>query len=387
LNHTQKQLIVLLKNAIFGKSEFIPDCDFPSIEKLAVAHSCVSVAYQGAVFCKLNTPQTWKNVSYITLINNYKNLHVQKKVLDIYKKHNIDCAVIKGITASVNYAVPMCRALGDIDILVRESDYEKAVSLLGQKTDTRENKFHTAFMYEGVSVEIHKGVDNYKLSSGGKAVFQKMSTALDEISLIDFDGFTIPCLQSEYTAIMYLNHMKRHFSDNELSVRMFCDWVGFISSISNEEWTNKIYPSLIETGLNLFADAINLAACKYMNLDLFSKIKNNFDDSIIDNLMEEFVFDGTKSGDEFLDGNIANAYVKSGCEESLIKRTANLLNDISNREFKLSKYKILLPFLWVYIMIRYFIRAANGKRKFISYKKISETIDRRRNIKKELGLN
>lgn len=380
----QENLIRLLKSSIFSKKEYMEECDFVKIERLAVNHCCVSIACHGAILCELQVPETWKSASIITAINNYKNLTVQNEVLNVLSENNIPCAVIKGITAAVNYAHPMSRALGDVDILVDEINYEKAVTLFGYETDKRDNKFHTAFNYKGVDIEIHKAIDDYKTGILGTKLSLVMKNALKDIAIIEFDGFEIPCLQNEYQAVLYLNHMYRHFSDNELSMRMFCDWVAFVSKISNDEWNIRIYKILEEAGFNLFADALNKTAHKYMDAKTTNKINSKVDDKLADYLMEEFVYDGTRKGEEFLDGNIAAAYSKNG--KGFITGSIDLLNSAAKRKLGIARYKLLLPICWLYIILRYFYNAIAGKRKIISYKKIDETVNRRIQIKKHLKL-
>jgi len=381
---TQINFIKLLENAIFGINNLYPECNYCELEKLAAGHCSVSLVYQGAILANMTPPESWKHASIITAINNYKNLTIQKEVLSILNENNIPCAVIKGITAAVNYAQPMSRALGDVDILVDEINYEKAVTLFGYETDKRDNKFHTAFNYKGVDIEIHKAIDDYKTGILGTKLSLVMKNALKDIAIIEFDGFEIPCLQNEYQAVLYLNHMYRHFSDNELSMRMFCDWVAFVSKISNEEWNSRIYKILEEAGFNLFADALNKTAHKYMDAKTTNKINSKIDDKLADYLMEEFVYDGTRKGEEFLDGNIAAAYSKNG--KGFITGSIDLLNSAAKRKLGIARYKLLLPICWLYIILRYFYNAIAGKRKIVSYKKIDETVNRRIQIKKHIKL-
>ncbi len=383
----QQDFIDLISCALFDRKCKNADCEFEKTEKLAVSHYCLPLVYYGAVLSGLNPPQTWKDASLIVGMNNYKKLLVQNKVIEFLKENKIPCAVIKGTSAAVNYKNPTYRPLGDVDILINECDYEKTMKLFKQMDKENKHKFHFSFTYEGVSIEIHKSIDDLDNCKNGSQIASIMKDALNDVQYLMYDGFEFPALKNKYQAIVYLIHMVRHFNDNELSMRMFCDWVCFINSLSDDAWNNEIYTLIDKCGYQNFADALNLAAQKYMNLKIGNKMICDIGDRVVDLLMEDFVFEDKAKSENFLNGNIASLYSKYRVETgSVFKSTVKVLNDLSYRNFKASKYKIVLPFCWIYLLLRYLMRLLLGKRNRLSYKKVNDITKRRTFIKKELSL-
>ena len=164
-------------------------------------------------------------------------------------------------------------------------------------------------------MEIHKGIDDYQSGFNGKKISEQMKAALDNIEFVEFETYRIPQLKNEYKAVVYLNHMYRHFLDNELNMRMFCDWAAYANSVDINTWHSCVYPFIEKTGLHLFADALNSCVHKYMGGDVSEKIVHTIKVDVVNQLMEELVSDGTKRGKEFIDGNIANTYEKNNNED------------------------------------------------------------------------
>lgn len=386
MNKKQRDFVEILKCAISEFRSEKTDFNFDEIESISISNYCSSLVAYGATKCNIDIPKAWKNAASIILFRNYRNLDVQSRVLKKLNQGGIKCAVIKGLTAAVNYPSPMSRPLGDIDILVKNEDYEKAIALFGHIPEN-EHKFHFGFNYEGVSVEIHKAIDDYNNCLNGREISEIMSQSLENLMIVKFDNYEIPALENKYQAVVYLNHMIRHFDTNELSMRMFCDWICFVNSIDDNTWQNHVYPVVKRAGYDDFCNALNLVASKYMGISLESKVQKAISLNTIDLLMEEFVCDSKKHNTNFMDGNLASAYAKNDKkQQDFLRFGIYFLNELSRKKFKIAKYKVLLPFCWLYIALRYLCRVVTGKRNMFSYKRLDSLAKRKRKIKLDLNL-
>ena len=93
-----------------------------------------------------------------TVSRNQELAKVQKEVLQILRSGGLDPIVMKGSTCAARYPSPELRTGGDIDLYIRETDFERALEVLrasgiecSPKPDTS-----VAFMLSGCEVELHR---------------------------------------------------------------------------------------------------------------------------------------------------------------------------------------------------------------------------------------
>ena len=93
-----------------------------------------------------------------TVRRNQELSQAQKEVLEILRSGGLDPIVMKGSTCAARYPSPELRTGGDIDLYIRETDFERALELLrasgiecSPKPDTS-----VAFMLNGCEVELHR---------------------------------------------------------------------------------------------------------------------------------------------------------------------------------------------------------------------------------------
>ncbi len=56
--------------------------------------------------------------------------HAQDELLQLLEANDIPCVILKGAAAAMAYPRPTLRTMGDVDFLVKRSDFEKASALL-----------------------------------------------------------------------------------------------------------------------------------------------------------------------------------------------------------------------------------------------------------------
>ena len=382
MNKAQKDFMMLLKNALLQKNNLINDIDYEAVEQIALNHLCLPLVCDAALKCGKNVPEKWKQHCAYVVVNNYKNLTVQDKVLKLLNSSNIKCAVLKGITVSRYYPEPTHRPLGDIDILVEADKYDAAIDLLTgsseRDSEKLKHKFHYGIVFESVSVEIHKYITEYTKDEHGALLEKYFDNALETVISGEYDNFVFPMLNNKWQVLAIVSHIQRHFNVRGTTMRMLCDLGMLVKNITDEQWQNEIYPALKEVGLDRFTDALLSVCDKHLGMDFKGKINQLIDENITDGLMAEILCDGIKP--EYTDIN------KLSCFEKF-KNIFITIYEIVNRDFKITKkYSILTPLFFVYVPLRSRFRKAIGQRKNISVLGYGTSYSRRNSIRKELDI-
>ena len=355
MNKVQKQFYDIL-SAYFSENGKSADYSETKEELKTIARVNMCVPFFMSVASHFNVSDDELKKSVMLVVNhNYKNLSVQSILLDKLKENGIKCVVLKGSSVSCNSPDATLRTHGDIDILVSDADYEKSIDVLTGSTERDKSAllhgFHYEFRYEGILVEIHKAVSDF--DSDEDDIKEYLKGALDNIKEKTIEYFSFPVLCEDYQAVTLLQHTKRHYFESELALKLLLDWAMYIDKIDKNEWNEKIYPLLKELDLSVWADSFNCVCEKYLNINCSDKIHQRFDDSVIDELAEQFISDRLqKDEDEVLS------------KKEKIKSAIGKVTSVTEKKFEIvKKHKILLPPLWVYVVLRYFYITGTGMRR------------------------
>lgn len=387
----EKDFLILIKNCLCDEKENIVS-ELAELEHLALTHICVPFVYRGALNAEILISDEWKKYVTVSAFRNQKNLQIQSEILGKLKEADIPCAVIKGSTVSVNYPEPMIRTLGDIDILVNVTDYEKTIELLCgneyENESSEGHQFHYKYTTQGVAVEIHKYVTEYSDDKYGEKIKNFMDDALGDVTIKQIDEFSFPSLSDKYQAATLLLHTQRHFYENRLPIRMLCDWAMFVESVSEEDWDDVVYPFISEMELDSLCDGMCAICAEYLGTDCVEKIKGNIDEETKRVMIEEFLNCGVIKDENAWSKSIASGYSKKRkLSKGKVIPFVMILNDIARHEFKLAqKSVVFLPFCWTVIGFRYIFRRISGKRSRVSFKAFNETTTRKELLIEKLNL-
>ena len=155
-------------------------------------------------------------------------------LIEKLKNHDICAILLKGQGIAQSYIRPLCRAPGDVDLFLGETDYQKAAAFLApmaSKID-KEIKFnkHLAMNIDGWEVELHGSL------RGG--LWDSIDQVLDKIQraiLLDghvrswLDGGVQIFLPHADEDIIYVfAHILEHFFCGGVGLRQICDWCRLI---------------------------------------------------------------------------------------------------------------------------------------------------------------
>ena len=266
-------------------------------------------------------------------------MHAQNLLIDLLEKNGIPCVIIKGSAAAMAYPYPALRTVGDVDFLVKQSDFHKAVDIIeenGFLLIDDNSSYHRSYKKDGVLFELHKRLPIVREEN--KAIMSLFESGIDNRVWRMVDGFSFPSLPDDLNGLVLLFHINQHLRDG-LGLRQIVDWTAYLHK--NRNW-EELLPVIRQNGQEKFARTVTAMCQKYLGLE---KIVEETEDLPCDELMEYIMEKGNfgrKSGQV---GKIESAFLDIANPIRFFKR----LQNGGLARWKLAKKnKLLRPFAWLY---------------------------------------
>lgn len=91
---------------------------------------------------------SWNKYCFLQQGQWVRVMHAQSQLLDLLEESNIPSVIIKGAAAAMYYPHPNLRSMGDVDVLVKRKDLDRAAELLEANGYTlTHNKDHVGHHY------------------------------------------------------------------------------------------------------------------------------------------------------------------------------------------------------------------------------------------------
>lgn len=372
-NSTQKALLTLLTQALWGNGGTLAEADWEQVEKLAKDQGVLSMLYKGSMKYKDIIPagriQIWRGAMYATVLHNDRMKQAQSEILGWLSEKGIRAVILKGTSVARYYNPSDMRYLGDIDLLVDRSDIDLAAGLLkahGYRLNEHEHDFHVSFVREDVTLELHYKATVVPSGKGGQAVEKIMDRFLDEATMVSMNDISFPALSEKHQALMLLMHKERHMLEGGIGLRQLCDWAAFLSIQENSVTDDFIY-MFKECGLLTFSEAVTNACVRYLGLQGASAAWHRpSDNSLVDALMED-VFRSGNMGQADQRGEselFVGREMLNGKKQTAVRNLILNLNKLAYSHFPVTRRcKWLLPVFWLYLPMRYLVRSLFGLRK------------------------
>lgn len=373
LSAEQQTLLILLRQSLWQESSPLPDrIDWMAVDVMARQQAVVSMAYDGAVSLKAELPpeikQKWNQRTMGGVIRNEQLLMAQDQVLGWLDQEKIPAAILKGSSVSRYYPQPDLRVLGDIDILIPRDKVERIREILvcnGYTFHESDHEFHLGFSKPGAYVEIHYDVTTLPNSQGGEMIRNEIAKFLENRDRACLMGHDFPVLCQNYQALSLLLHMVRHMTEGGIGLRQLCDWALYVSNTDPEYFAEVTAPMLERCGLLRYAQVATWTCVRWIGLpEQYALWCVN----VTDENAQAFVLDIFRGGnmgnaDSEKMGRALSRSVARGEKQSFIKMVLASLTELAYRNFPVAKkYKILLPFYWIYLPVRYWVRSIWGLR-------------------------
>ena len=179
-------------------------------------------------------------------------MHAQEQLINLMEQNNIQCVVIKGAAAMMAYPNPALRPCGDVDILVKRKDYEKAATTLennGYQLEYEKNpaKHHYNYVKAEVSFELHRRLDI--IHDTDEPLLSLFEHGIDNRVWCYAGKFRFPVLPVDLNGLVLLFHINQHIREG-IGLRQIVDWMMYLFVNNN---LNKIMPIIKKTGMERLA--------------------------------------------------------------------------------------------------------------------------------------
>jgi hypothetical protein len=191
----------------------------------------------------------------------YRILKEQKDLVSLLESEKIPFVILKGAAAALNYPTPEFRAMGDVDFLVKRSDFQFAKKLLIENgytlTEDDEGVFHHAeYRKNGIVFELHNRVSGVESGSDCEYYCNFFENGLESAIKGKIEQFEFPMLDTLHNGMVLLLHMKHHLNGG-LGLRQVIDWMMFADKfLDDETWEREFKPILEKVGLDKFAKTV-----------------------------------------------------------------------------------------------------------------------------------
>lgn len=311
-----------------------------------------------------------------TAVYRYENINYElEQICKTLEEAKIPFILLKGSVIRKYYPEPWMRTSCDIDVLVHESDIEKAMSFLvknsGAACETK-GSHDVGLFLNSVHLELHFSLIESDVVSKADIPLQLVWNYVQPIN-----GTSRYAMNDEMFYYYHIAHMAKHFIHGGCGVRPFADlWLYNRVNTGNTNKRNK----LLSDGelLKFSEEAENLAAAWFGNKE-YNEITQE---------MEDYILQGGVYGT--LKQNLAMSQNKKGGKfRHLMSRIFLSYKDMAVYYPSLKKCPILFPFYQVRRWCR--ILFCGGRKAAMNEIKVNQNItteeqERAKKLLEELNL-
>ena len=163
MNVTQQSAILLIKSAITGKPEKLPEeMEFPAVAKLMERQGLTAICYLGALNCGIPeedpTMQHLQDMYCVALIGSERQMELIQRISQAFEEKGIDHMPVKGTLMKKLYPDHAMRYMCDADILIKEEQYPAIIPIMESLgfQEKGESDHEHIWKHPFLMVELHK---------------------------------------------------------------------------------------------------------------------------------------------------------------------------------------------------------------------------------------
>lgn len=222
------------------KKDFLPSFTKEVLEQLYFISHKQDLSHIVALFLKeQNVPMEERiskkfSESIYLALKRYENFeYEQNRIYELFEKERICYIPLKGAVIRKYYHKPWLRTSGDIDILIKKEDLERAQQILTKELQysIAFYNYHDASMYSktGVHLELH-----FNLLENVENIDQLLEKVWEHVYPIKQGSYRY-AMEKEYFMFYILAHMYYHFLHGGCGVRTVIDmWLLFKQQYNGE---------------------------------------------------------------------------------------------------------------------------------------------------------
>lgn len=344
MNTLVEDIIKLIRAALTHKKEYLSDgfslrTTFPVVK----AHDIAALCYYGALECGLSTDTSEMTALFDVVCQhiflNEQQEYLANEIFSEFDKKQIEYMPVKGILLKKLYPASEMRVMGDLDILIKTSQYDIIRDIMQklEYTETNESDHELIWCKNGIQVELHKRL----IPSYNKDYYAYFG---DGWRLAKQNDGTKYSMTDEDELIYLFTHYAKHYRDGGVGIKQTVDlWLYRQSKpnldesyIKNELTTlclYEFYTNVMQTLSVWFDGGIANEKTKLITITIFKSGSFGFHD-------EHVISSGVKARE--------TSGTKNSAKRNRIRQALFLpYADMCKKYPVLEKAPILLPFMWV----------------------------------------
>ncbi len=357
MKNNMLNMLSIIRASLWGTSENALVSSFETFEEFRFhALLALPASILSDISMEPELKQLWKKEIIKQLSYNTQNQYVQNHI-----KLNVPYVILKGTSAAQYYPHPEFRTMGDIDIMTRKEDFDKAHQQLldGGYHVIQNQEREICFGKNGVVIELHKFFAS--LNDPQKAEL------LDNTIIESINPSHI--LPDMVNGIVLLEHISQHL-EHGIGLRQIIDWMMFVNKcLTDDRW--KDFEQLSEkVGMKKLALIVTKTCEMYLGLSE-REWTEKMDENICESFME-YVLSCGNFGSKWTNDSDKRTTVFSYIRGPI--STFKWLQERGRENWKaVQKHAFLRPFAWIYQAGRS-ISKGFGEEVFGDYKKAKQRI-------------
>ena len=331
-----------------------------------------------------------------------QNFAEHSELHELMTANKLPYVAMKGIASAMYYPEPNLRSMGDVDFLVEKENVSQAGMLLesiGFAVDHGEEDdgIHIAYKRPPMSIwELHHSVNGIPNNDVGKLIKAEMSKAISTSKTVKVDGLICRLPDKLHHGLIMLLHTASHLTGEGVGLRHLCDWVVFVSALSDAEFREIFEKKLKRFGLWRFAQVLTLLGINYLGAPkrvwaLEAVESHKVDDTTLVGLMDD-ILSGGNFGFKDMNRYREIKYISDRGEgtvgkSGILRQGFKTMNEKVRRDYKtIGKHKVLLPVGYLAEGGKYIALLLTGKRKSSNTKQMFKEAAERKRIYSSLNL-
>ena len=392
MNGAERALLALLRKSLFGgelEYELTREEQLAALEESRKQAVFCLAAQSASLAGEESDRVRGQSLSAIRL--NVEILRQHQYLHELMTKAGIPYVVLKGAASAYYYPQPQQRMMGDVDFLVAQEDVERASRLLAAEGFTPWDEAHIChivFRKERMHFEMHFEPAGVPDGEAGKIVRRYCAEMIAAAATVQSGFVTFQNPAPFYHGLIMLLHMQHHLLAEGIGLRHLCDWAVFVDRFSSEEFRAMFEDRLKEIGLWNFAVAVSLSA--HLAIGLPYREFMGKDSDLAQSLLLDILAGGNfgrKDRGRVQEGMFISNRGKDGVGHSRLVQMVFSVNQIVYTHWPVCKrWKLLLPFGWLYWGAVRGCRVALGKRKPMQLARAFRESQPRKELYKRLRL-
>lgn len=319
-------------------------------------------------------------------------VNVNKEHIRLHKimtEANIPYVILKGLASAQYYPDPLMRSMGDVDFLIKSEYLDEACKVLEQNGFERypkEHEKHIVYFDATGHYEMHTIPAGVPDGENGEKIKSMLENIIDDSREVQTDFGTVRVPSHFHHGLVMLLHICSHLAVEGIGLRHLCDWAVFVSHFSESTFKSLFEEKLKSVGLWRLAVVLTQVCIKYLGCPPCDWVGEEQTDSV-DGMMADIFKNGNlgqKNPSSLQERLFVNA---DSTKKSFIKHLFRSVNSIVCFYWKSArKFKVLLPFGWLWFGGRYIIRSIFGKRPKINLKTVRTRANERTDLYEDIKL-